>query len=101
MLTNGMHKVEVRAYDGMLRSSRLLTSAFEVKRDYDADIKDLIMQRSDSSKREAAARALVAIGKPAVPALTDRMEKADSKLRWWLQAILDEIAQKDKRKVIA
>jgi hypothetical protein len=97
-LPNGMHKVEMRAFDELLQLSRLLSSTFEVQHDYGADIKDLIPQLSDSSKREAAARSLVAIGKSAVPALTDRMEKADSRLRWWIQAILDEIGRNENRK---
>jgi hypothetical protein len=95
-LPNGMHEVEVRAYDSLLRSSQPLTSTFEVKRDYDAETRNLISQLSIPNMREAAARALVSIGMPAVSALTAQKEKADSQLRWWLQAILDEIGRKEK-----
>jgi hypothetical protein len=95
-LPNGMHKVEIRAYDALLRSSRPLVASFEVKRDYDAEIKDLIPQFGDSNKREAAARALASIGRPAVPALTAQKEKANSQLRWWIQAVLDEITRSEK-----
>jgi hypothetical protein len=94
-LPNGMHKVEIRAYDALLRSSLPLVAAFEVKRDYDVEIKDLILQLGDSNKREAAARALALIGRPAVPALTAQKEKVDSQLRWWIQAVLDEISREN------
>lgn len=97
-LLNGMHKIEVRAYDHLLRSSPLLTSTFEVRRDYAAEVRDIISQLSDPNKREAAARALVLIGRPAVPALTAQIEKANSQLRWWIQAILDEIDRKEKER---
>jgi hypothetical protein len=95
-LPNGIHKVEIRAYDSLLRSSRPLVAAFEVKRDYDTEIKDLILQLGDSKKREAAARALASIGRPAMPALMAQKEKADSQLRWWIQAVLDEISRSEK-----
>jgi hypothetical protein len=119
-LPDGTHKVEVRAYDEKLRPSRLLTSKFEVRRppdrvqspiikapqpptpnmevrrDYDREIKDLILQLRDANKRESAARALVSIGSPAAPALTAQKEKADSQLRWWIQAVLDEISRNEK-----
>jgi hypothetical protein len=121
-LPDGMHKVEVRAYDETLRSSQLLTSKFEVRRtpvhtqstgvktpqplkssvevrrNYDSEIKALIQQLRDSNKRESTARALVSIGRPAVPALTSQNEKADAQLRWWIQAVLDEISQNEKTK---
>jgi hypothetical protein len=93
-LPDGNHEVEVRAYDSLLRSSQPLTFAFEVKRDYDTDISDLMSQLSIPDMREAAARTLVSIGRIAVPALTAQKEKADSQMRWWLQAILDEIGRK-------
>ena len=96
-LPNGLHKIEVRAYDALLRISPLLTSTLEVRRDYDAEVKILIPQLNDFNKRGAAARALESIGPPAVPALTAQKEKADSQLRWWIRAILEEIGRKEKR----
>jgi hypothetical protein len=95
-LPNGMHQVEMRAFDALLRSSQPLTAAFEVKRDYQAEIKDLISQLNIPHKREDAARAMVSIGSPAVPMLTAQKEKADSEIRWWLQAVLDEIGRNEK-----
>jgi hypothetical protein len=97
-LPNGKHKIEARAYDDLLRSSRLLTSVFEVQRDYGAEIKDLIPQLKDPKKREAAVRELAAIGRPAAPALTEQMINADSQLQWWIRAILDEISRNEKEK---
>jgi hypothetical protein len=97
-LPNGKHKIEARTYDDLLRSSRLLTSFFEVQRDYCAEIKDLIPQLKDSNKQEAAVRALASIGQPAAPALKEQMINADSQLRWWIQAVLDEISRNEKEK---
>lgn len=121
-LADGMHTMDARAYDERLRPSQLLTSKFvvrrspapaqapgnktpqpptprvEVRRNYDREIKNLIPQLGDAGKRESAARALVSIGLPAVPALTAQTEKADSQLRWWIQAILDEISRNEKTK---
>jgi hypothetical protein len=96
-LLNGMHKIEVRAYDNLLRASPPLTSTFEVRRNYAGDVHDLIPQLNDPNKREAAARALVAIGRPAVPALTDQREQADARIQWWIRAILDEIGMNEKK----
>jgi translation initiation factor 2B subunit (eIF-2B alpha/beta/delta family) len=95
-LPNGMHKIEVRAYDEIFRASQPLTAAFEVKRDYNEEIQDLISQLRDIERREAAARTLIAIGKQAVPVLKDQLEKADSSSQWWIRAILDEIGRTDK-----
>ena len=94
-LPNGAHKVEVRVYDELLRSSQSLTCAFEVKRDYDAEVRDLIplLGSSDFSQREAVARTLVSIGRPAAAALTAQKEKATPDQLWWIQAVLDEIGR--------
>jgi hypothetical protein len=97
-LPNGAHTIEVRAYDELLRSSQPLTCAFEVKRDYSAEVRDLISQIETSglNKRETIARTLVSIGRIAEPALKAKKEKADGSLRWWIQAILDEIDRNEK-----
>jgi hypothetical protein len=99
-LSNGIHSIEARAYDELLRSSQSLIFVFEVKRDYEAEIRDLVslLRSSDFNQRETVARALVSIGRPAVPALTALKEKAESDLRWWIQAILEEIDRNAKSK---
>jgi hypothetical protein len=99
-LTNGPHDVEIRAYDELLRPSQSLKVAFEVKRDYQVEIRDLIslIKSYDLNQRETAARALVSIGPAAVPALTNLKEKAEPDLRWWIQAILDEIDRNKRLK---
>jgi hypothetical protein len=51
--------------------------------------------RRDKTNREAAARALISIGRPAVPPLTAQKEKANSQLSWWIQAVLDEIGRNE------
>jgi hypothetical protein len=97
-LSNGPHNVEVRAYDELLRSSQSLVFVFEVKRDYETEIRDLVsmLKSGDFSQRESAARGLVSIGRPAVPALTILKEKAESDHQWWIQAILEEIDRNGK-----
>ncbi len=94
-LPNGPHTVDVRAYDELLRASGVLTCTFEVRRDYEAEVTRLVplLGSSDFRQREAAARTLVSIGRPAVPALTAHRGKATPDERWWIQAILDEIAR--------
>jgi len=96
-LTNGKHTVEVCAYDKFLRPSKPLTWTFEVMRDYDAEARELILllESRDFIQRESAARALVSIGRPALPELTVRIEKASESVRWWLQAIVDEISRNE------
>jgi hypothetical protein len=90
-LLDGPHKIEVYALNELLRPSQPLYFTFEVKRNYEPEIKDLILQLKNPERREAAARALAAIGKPAIPALTNQLEKADSQQQCWVRAILDEI----------
>jgi hypothetical protein len=92
-LSNGLHKIEIRAFDELLRSSQLLTCTFTVKRDYGAEIAKLIplLGSHDLKQREEAARTLVSIGTPAVPALLAQKQMADSSQTWWIQAIIEEI----------
>jgi hypothetical protein len=92
-LNNGLHKIEVRAFDELLRSSQLLTCTLTVKRDYSAEIAKLILllRSHDLKEREEAARTLVSIGAPAIPALLAQKQMADSSQTWWIQAVLEEI----------
>jgi hypothetical protein len=90
-LLDGPHQIEASALNELWRASKPLYFAFEVKRNYEIEVKDLILQLKDPEKREAVARALAAIGKPGVPALKNQMEKADSQQQWWIRAILGEI----------
>lgn len=94
---DGVYTLRVQAYDGLLRPSRMLTHRFEVKRDYNVEVKTLVelLGSQDLDEREAAARAMVKLGKPIVPVLRESLKKADADRRWWIQAILDEIAQAD------
>jgi hypothetical protein len=92
-LPNGRHQIEVRAFDSLLRPSAVLTCTLDVKRDYDAEAAAMVslLSSSDSRQREEAARTLVSIGPPAVPALNARKEHATADQLWWIRAILDEI----------
>ena len=92
-LQNGPHAVEVRALDDMLRCSEILEWKLEVVRDYEREVREWLPQLSsaDLRQREAAARALVDIGAPALPTLSARELTAPSDELWWLKAVREEI----------
>ena len=90
---NGVHVLRVQAHDRLLRPSNVLSHTFQVTRDHGRETRTLVelLGSADLDERELAARALVTIGKPIVPALKERWHEADVDQRWWIQAVLDEI----------
>lgn len=92
-LRNGPHVVRIQAFDPLLRTSDLLEHRFDVARDYARDIRRWlpILSSRDFAQREEAARQLVAIGRPALPALAVTTQKADASARWWHRAVIEEI----------
>jgi hypothetical protein len=96
-LANGTHTCRVRVYDQLLRSSPILTHTFEVKRNYEAEVRAALRQlrSKDLSRREVAVRTLVEIGQPALPALESLLKDgADADQAWWVNAAREEIRRR-------
>ena len=92
-LRNGGHVGCVQAFDPLLRASNLLEHRFEVARDLDREIRRWLPELSapGHARREAAARQLAAIGRPALPALAAAEPAAPPDARWWFRAVTEEI----------
>lgn len=52
------------------------------------------LQSKDESRREKAARRLVQIGSPALPALKILLNETNADVRWWVEAVIQEIENK-------
>jgi len=92
-LPDGEHICKVRAYDGLFRASNTLSHLFRVNRDYESELAVIVplLASPDYEKREEAAKALISMGKPALPVLKKKIKSMDADVAWWTKAVIQEI----------
>lgn len=98
-LPNGVHTLRVQVFDELLRASNLLEHRVTVKRDYEKEIQEWmsLLKSPDYSKRDRASKALVSMGRPALPTLTALEKDAGADVQWWIRAIREEIERREPR----